>query len=116
MAERAIPMSMRTLSFGTIAPTALQAFNPDTPVFDPPLMQRVLMRIDDPGCPQDRGRSPCAIVKPFDGAALVRTLVRNLQHGATRFAMYRIIVMALQTADRAWESHFGWRQQRLGKI
>ena len=47
---------------------------------------------------------------------LIRTFVRDVQHGATRLAMHRVAIVALQSTDRAWESDFGWRQQRLGKI
>jgi len=47
---------------------------------------------------------------------LIRTFVRNVQHGATRLAMHRVAIMALQPTDRAWKSNFGGRQQRLRKI
>jgi hypothetical protein len=30
--------------------------------------------------------------------------------------MHRVDIMALQPTDRAWESDFGRRQQRLGRI
>lgn len=46
---------------------------------------------------------------------LVRALVRNIQNRATCLAMYRVAIVALKTADGAWESHLGGSQQRLGK-